>query len=86
MTDIWHHVKCLPILIISLLHPPGQQAIRHVVKNNFINITSFHKYQMQLFLWQIATVIPVKGTRTSVNIPGFQTKSLTITIVCGNDF
>ena len=29
---------------------------------------------------------PFKGTRTSVNMPGFQTKSLTKTIVCGNDF
>ena len=41
---------------------------------------------IQIFLWQIATVIPIKGTRTSVNMPGFQIKSLTITIVCGNDF
>ena len=37
-------------------------------------------YKMQIFLWQIATVIPIKGTRASVNMPVFQTKSLTITI------
>ena len=43
-------------------------------------------YKMQIFLWQIATVIPIKGTRASVSMPGFQTKSFTITIVCGNDF
>ena len=48
-------------------------------------MTSFAN-KMQIFLWQIAIVIPIKGTRTSVNMPGFQTKSLTITIVCGNDF
>ena len=48
-------------------------------------MTSFAN-NMQIFLWQIATVIPIKGTRTSVNMPGFQTKSLTIMIVCGNDF
>ena len=47
-------------------------------------MTSFAN-QMQIFLWQIATVIPIKGTRTSIDMPGFQTKSLTITIVCGND-
>ena len=46
-------------------------------------MTSFAN-MMQIFLWQIATVIPIKGTRISVNMPGFQTKSLTITIVCGN--
>ena len=48
-------------------------------------MTSFAN-KIQIFLWQIATVIPIKGTRTSVNMPGFQTKSLTITIVYGNDF
>ena len=48
-------------------------------------MTSFAN-KMQIFLWQIATVIPIKGARTSVDMPGFQTKSLTITIVCGSDF
>ena len=49
------------------------------------NMTSFAN-KRQIFLWQIVTVTPIKGTRTSVDMPGFQTKSLTITIVCGNDF
>ena len=51
-------------------------------------MTSFAN-KMQIFLWQIATVTPIKSTRTSVNMPGFQTKSLTIlpqTIVMVNDF
>ena len=48
------------------------------------NMTSFAN-KMQIFLLQIATVIPIEGTRASVNVPGFQTKSLTITIVCGNE-
>ena len=43
-------------------------------------MTSFAN-KMQIFLLQVATVIPIKGTRTSVNMPGFKTKSLTITIV-----
>ena len=30
-------------------------------------MTSFAN-EMQIFLWQIATVIPIKGTRTSVNM------------------
>ena len=47
-------------------------------------MTSFAN-AMQTFLWLIATVIAIKGTRTSVTMPGFQTKSLAITIVCGND-
>ena len=34
-------------------------------------MTSFAN-KMQIFLWQIVTVIPIKGTRTSVNMPGFQ--------------
>ena len=46
-------------------------------------MTSFAS-KMQIFLWQIATVIPIKGTRASFNMPGFKTKSLIITIVCGN--
>ena len=36
---------------------------------------------MQIFLWQIATVIPIKGTRTSVNMPGFQTLIL-VPLIC----
>ena len=47
-------------------------------------MTSFAN-KMKIFLWQIATVIPTKGTRTSVDMPGFEKKSLTITIVGGND-
>ena len=38
-------------------------------------MTSFAN-KMQIFLWQIATVIPIKGTRASVNMPGFQTKNM----------
>ena len=48
-------------------------------------MTSFVN-ETQIFLWQIATIIPIKSTRTSAGMPGFQTKSLTITIVCGYDF
>ena len=33
----------------------------------------------------VTIVIPILGTRVSIDMPGFQTKLLTITIVCGND-
>ena len=42
-------------------------------------MTSFAN-KMQIFLWQIATVILIKGTRASIVKPGFQTKSLPQTI------
>ena len=43
-----------------------------------VNMTSFAN-KMQIFLWQVATVIPIKSTRASVHMLGVQTKSLTIT-------
>ena len=49
------------------------------------NMTSLGN-KMQIFLWKITTIIPIKGTRTNINMPGLQAKSLTITIVYGNDF
>ena len=35
-------------------------------------------------MWQKNIMIPILGKRTSVDMSGFQTKSLTITIVSGN--
>ena len=50
-----------------------------------VNMTSSAN-KMSIFLWQIAAVIPIFGHKSSVDVPGYETKPLTIMIVGGNDF